>query len=121
MAATVINYSLVQSTIAGPPAQYVVQATTTSTVNIAPEVFVYRYSDQLFDHIATVLDVETYPNALNPLFPFYRLNTVTRQFPAANEAVDFAATIKSRLTSLAKEYDVVSATFVLGTFPITVP
>jgi hypothetical protein len=121
MAATVINYTLVQSTISGPPAQYSVEATVTSTVNIDEEVFVYRYSDQLFDHVATVLDVETYPDVLTPGQPFYRQNTVTQLFTAANEAVDFAATVESRLTSLAKEYDIVAATFVLGTFPITVP
>lgn len=121
MAASSISYNLVQSTLPGPPAQYSVQATVSSTVNIDDAVFVYRYGDQQYDHIATVLDMQTYPDALNPSFPFYRQNTVTQLYSAGNQAIDFAQTIESRLTSLAKEYDVVAAAFVPGTYPITVP
>lgn len=121
MAATSINYTLIQSTIAGPPAQYQVQATCTGSVNIDQSVFVYRRSDDQYDHIATVVDVATYPTSTNPSFAYYRLNTVTKATTNSAEAVDFAATIKSRLTSLAKEYDLVAATFVPGTYPITVP
>lgn len=121
MAATVINYTLVQSTNVGPPTTYQVQATVTTAANPGTSLFVYRYSDQQFDHVATVLDVQTYPTALNPAFPFYRLTTVTQSFVNSNEAIDFSATVRSRLTTLAKEYDVVAANFVLGTFPIVVP
>lgn len=120
MAAT-INYNLVQATIPGPPAQYSVQANVTSTVSIDDAVFVYRYSDGLYDHIATVLDMQTYPDVSTPSIPFYRQNTVTQLFTAGNEAIDFAATIESRLTSLAQEYDIIAAAFVPGTYPITVP
>jgi hypothetical protein len=121
MAATSITYTRVQSTVTGPPALYQVQATVTATVNIDDAVFVYRYSDGLYDHIATVLDMQTYPDVSTPAIPFYRQATVLKQFEAANEAVDFSETIASRLTSLAQEYDIVAATFVLGTVPITVP
>jgi hypothetical protein len=121
MAASSIHYDLVEAVLPGPPAQYSVQANVTSTVNIDDAVFVYRYSDQLFDHMATVLDMQTYPDAVNPSFPFYRQNTVTQLFVAGNQAIDFATTIHTRLTSLAKEYDIVASTFVPGTYPIIVP
>jgi hypothetical protein len=121
MAATSITYNLVQSTITGPPAQYSVAATVTSTVNIDDAVFVYRYSDGLYDHIATVLDVQTYPDVATPAIPFYRQNTVTQLYTAANQAIDFAATIESRLTSLAQEYDIIATSFVIGTTAVTVP
>lgn len=121
MAASEISYNLVQATIPGPPAQYSVQANVTGTVNIDDAVFTYRYSDQLYDHISTVLDVQTYPDAPNPSFPFYRQNTVTQLFTAGNQAIDFAQTIENRLTSLAKEYDIVASAFVPGTYPIVVP
>ncbi len=121
MAATVINYTLVQSTLPGPPAQYSVQATITSTTNVDQSLFVYRYSDQEFDHVATTLDVLTYPTSLNPSYPFYRQTTVTRLNASPAAAVDFAQTVKSRLTSLAREYDLVATTFVPGTYPISVP
>lgn len=116
-----INYNLVQTTLPGPPAQYQVQANVTGTVSIDDAVFVYRYSDQQYDHIATVLDMQTYPDALNPSFPFYRQNTVTQQYTSGNLAIDFAQTIESRLTSLCQQYDVIASAFVPGTYPIVVP
>jgi len=121
MPATVINYTLVQSTIAGPPAQYQVQATITSAPNPGLSLFTYRYSDGLFDHVATVLDVMTYPTVATPSIAFYRQPTVTQTFVNSAEAINAAATIKSRLTSLAKEYDIVAASFVPGTTAIVVP
>jgi hypothetical protein len=116
-----ITYNRIQATIPGPPAQYSVTATVTSTVSIDDAVFVYRQSDGLYDHIATVLDMQTYPDVATPSIAFYRQNTVTQLYTAANQAVDFSATIESRLTSLAQEYDIVAATFVPGTVPVTVP
>jgi len=121
MAATSITYTQDQSTIVGPPTSYQVIETVTATVNIDQYVFVYRYSDQLYDHVATVLDVATYPTALNPAFPFYRQNTVTKVTTNSAEAIDFSAMVQSRLTSLAKEYDIVASGFVIGTVPVTVP
>ena len=125
MPATVIHYTEVKSTISGPPAQYSVVVTVgvpTPNVNIDKYLFVYRYSDQLYDHVATVLDVSTYPTVTpNPLFPFYRVDTVTKLTENSAEAVDFSNMVKSRLTTLAKEYDLVASTFVPGTYPITVP
>jgi len=121
MPATVINYTLVQSTIVGPPAQYQVQATVTASPNTGTSLFTYRYSDGLYDHVSTVVDLMTYPTASNPSFPFYRQPAVIQTFVNSNEAINAAATIKSRLTSLAKEYDIVAASFVPGTYPIVVP
>lgn len=116
-----ISYNLIQATLPGPPAQYSVQANVTATTSIDDAVFTYRYSDQLFDHVATVLDMQTYPDTPTPGQPFYRQNTVTQLYAAGNQAIDFAQTIESRLTSLAQEYDIVAAAFVPGTYPIVVP
>lgn len=121
MAATSIHYNLIQATIPGPPAQYSVQATVTSTVNIDQNVFTYNFTSGLFDHVATVLDMQTYPTSSTPGQPFFRQNTVTQLFGFGNQAIDFATTVHDRLTSLAKEYDIVAAAFVPGTYPIVVP
>jgi len=123
MPATVINYTLVQATIPGPPAQYSVQATITASPNTGLYLFTYRTSDGLFDHVSTALDLATYPQstAINPLLAFYRHTTMTQLTPSSTLAIDNAATVKSRLTSLAKEYDTVASAFVPGTYPIVVP
>jgi hypothetical protein len=121
MAATVINYTLVQSTIPGPPAQYQVQATINTSPNTGTSLFTYRFSDGLYDHVSTTVDLMTYPTAANPSFPFYRQSTVSFLSQNATEAIDFSAMVESRLTSLAKEYDAVATTFVPGTYPIVVP
>ena len=123
MPATVINYTLVQATIPGPPAQYSVQATITASPNTGLYLFTYRVSDGLFDHVSTALDLTTYPTslAINPLLAFYRHTTVTQLTTNSSQAIDYASTIKSRLTSLAKDYDLIAASFVPGTYPIVVP
>lgn len=124
MAATSISYSLVETTIPGAPTQYsvVVNPGLVANVNIDKYVFIYRYSDQAFDHVATTLDIITYPTVTpNPAFPYYRMDNVTKLTTNASEALDFASTVKSRLTSLAKEYDLIATAFVPGTYPITVP
>ena len=124
MAATSISYSLVESTIPGSPTQYsvVVNPGLVANVNIDKYVFIYRYSDQVFDHVATLLDVLTYPTVTpNPAFPYYRMDNVTKLTTNVSEALDFVSTVQSRLTSLAKEYDLNSAAFVPGTYPVTVP
>ena len=121
MAASSITYNQVQSTLPGPPAQYQVAATVTASVSIDQNVFTYRVTDGLFDHVSTVLDIQTYPTTLTPGVPFYRQNTVTQQFNTGDQAIDFSSTVKSRLTSLCKEYDITASAFVPGTVPVTVP
>lgn len=122
MTASSVTYTLVQATVPGPPVQYSVTATVTVSANMGTSLFVYRYSDQLYDHIATVLDVMTYPTTTpDPAFTYYRLPTVTKVTASAAEAVDFANTLASRLTTLATEYDVVATAFVVGTTTHVVP
>lgn len=121
MPATVITYTQTLTTNVGPPASYQVQATVTAAPNPGIHLFTYRRSDGLYDHVSTVLDVMTYPTASDPAFPYFRQSTVTFTSLNATEAVDFKTMVQSRLTSLAKEYDTVAATFVPGVTAIVVP
>ena len=84
-------------------------------------VFVHKVADGLFDHVATVLDMQTYPGGVNGLTdaqtanqPYYRKASVTQDFASMAVAQDFAATLISRMTSLCKEYDITSTGFTTG-------
>jgi hypothetical protein len=101
---------------AAASAPYRVVDSITSTVGIDDACFVFKVADGLFDHVATVLDMHTYPDnvtaAQNANLPYYRQASVTKDFSDVNIAKDFADTLKSRLTSLAKEYDLSVTAFV---------
>lgn len=96
---------------------YVVVDTVGSSVVIPREVFVYATLGTLvFDHVATVLDIQTYPNsqaaAVAGNLPFYRLATVTQTFSNVDVAEDFATMLVQRMSTVAREYDLVVNTFV---------
>jgi hypothetical protein len=96
----------------------------TAVTNIDDAVFVFKTTGGAFDHVATPLDMETYPDtqvaAALASLTFYRQNAVTKTFTTVQTAQDFADTLRSRLTSLANEYTLVVTTF-LGTTTETVP
>lgn len=104
---------------------YQVTDTVTASTGIPPEVFVFKVADSTFDHVATVLDVVTYPNSLVAASaagqPFYRLATVTRTFPLVNQAQDFAASLVSRMKTLASQYELVVTVFVGTDTGVTLP
>lgn len=104
-------------TSTGTPPVYTVINNITATANIDDACFVFQTSGTLvFDHVATPLDIITYPDsqaaAAAASLPYYRLASVTKSFNTVEEAQDFADTVKSRLKSLANEYQVVVATFI---------
>lgn len=109
---------------ASASAPYRVVDNITATVGIDPSCFVFKVADGLFDHVATVLDMHTYYDTLlaaqGASHPYYRQSAVTKDFSDVNIAKDFADTLKSRLTSLAKEYQT-SVTAFVGSETTTVP
>jgi hypothetical protein len=88
-------------------------------------VFVFKVSDGLFDHVATVLDMQTYPNSLlaaqTANLPYYRLASVTKDFATMLLGQDFADTLISRMRSLCNEYTLTANTFVGVTGPANLP
>lgn len=88
-------------------------------------VFVFKVADGLFDHVATVLDMQTYFNTLlaaqGANHAYYRQLSVTKDFSTMEVAQDFGTTLISRMTSLCKEYDITAAAFVGVTGPINIP
>lgn len=93
----------------------VVDVVTATTGGLSTSVFVFRYSDQQFDHVATVTDMQSFPaGGPTPGKDYYRLSSVTKDFADVNEAIDFGKTLIQRLTTLANEYTTVTASFTAG-------
>jgi len=102
-------------------AKYRVVDVVTATITIAQEIFVYRYSDWQFDHVASVLDMETIPNIVpTPSNTYYRQNFVVQDFSRESTAAAFAATLTSRIEKLALEYKL-SPTVFVGVTTETLP
>ena len=104
----------------------VVNASTGFPLSPAAEpVFVLKVADGLFDHVATVLDIQTFPTSLiaaqSANLPYYRQTTVYRDHTTMQLAQDFADTLVSRMTSLCNEYQITATTFVGVTGPVTIP
>jgi len=102
---------------------YTVENSITAYANMPDDgCFVYKLLGATFDHVATPIDVITYPSgateqaakdaASAQSLGFYRWKEATQDFATVQEAQDFADTVKSRIKSLASEYQMVANTFV---------
>ena len=112
-----INLDMEQSLVETSPGvtAYKIKATVASAEGVSYKLFVYKTVDQSFSHPATVLDVETYPDALTTAqtnnMLFYRTNTVEKTFTTHAAAVDFRNIIQTRLLYLARDYPAARASF----------
>lgn len=104
---------------------YQVDDSVTAATGIATEVFVFKTTGGTFDHVATVLDMLTYPNTQAAAAlagqSFYRQASVSRTFTSIAEAQDFASSLISRMRTLASEYDLVVTAFVGATVDQILP
>jgi hypothetical protein len=106
------------------PSVYRVVDTVTASVVIDDAVFIYVVSNSAYDHVATVNDMQTFPDtraqAVTDNKAYYRQNTVTKDMTDITTAQEFAGMLVSRMTSLATDYDSVVNAFV-GTTTATLP
>ncbi len=91
---------------------YQVDDHITASANIAPEAFVFRYADNLFDHVATADDILTLPNTPTLGQAFYRLARVTIAWVDLGDAIGFAAMLEDRLKLLLVDYFAATTRFV---------
>ena len=75
------------------------------------EVFVYKQSSSLYDHIATVFDIQTYPTTPTVNIAFYRQDSVTQAFDNPSSADTAAETHFSRVNDLVAEFVAGAADF----------
>ena len=101
-----ITRSVVNSVISGTAYQVVV--TVTATTDIDDALFLYATGSQLYSNIASIYDLETFPDNLldaqTGSLGYYRQNTVTRAFSSVDSAKAFIADVDARFKHLAVEY-----------------
>ena len=79
----------------------------TATEGVSLSLFVFDVLRQSYNHIATVYDLENFPesvgDALSQGVDFYRQQEVTRDFTDQSTALDFAKVTRARLRQLAAD------------------
>ena len=91
---------------------YQVDDHVTASTNIAIEPFVFRYADNLFDHVATADDLLTMPNTPTVGQSFYRQARVTKVWVYLGDAIGFAAMLEERLKLLLVTYFAATTRFI---------
>lgn len=93
----------------GTDGQYYVTSTcseaTPATVNFDNNFFLFAESDDSYQHVCTVGDLEAYPDVSTPGIDYYRLATVTLFFDELDQAWDHANLVKSRLQNLVDDWE----------------
>jgi hypothetical protein len=86
---------------------YRVACQITATEGVSLALFVFDVLHQVYNHIATVYDLEHFPesvgDALSQGVDFYRQQEVTRDFTSQHTALDFAKVTRARLRRLAAD------------------
>lgn len=103
-----VQITLRQQNTVEPPDVYQVINTIEATIGIPMALFVFRTSDDSYNRIASVLDIETYPEskaeAVSLDADYYRGPTSTNTFPLIVNAENFARVVQTSLQTLAANY-----------------
>ena len=85
-------------------------------LGIDRNIFVFNAETDAFEHVATPWDMGNTPttkqDALDDGIDYYRLEAVTKDYDAIEDATTFAAYTLGRISSLAQAYDLAKTTFV---------
>lgn len=93
---------------------YKITSTITVATGISKYLFLFKQSDNVYQHVCTVDDLVRYPVTPDPAIAFYRHDDVILTYTTEDldVAIGEAALQKSRLLALLPEWTVYSATFV---------
>lgn len=87
---------------------YVSENEVIASEGITLALFVFAVIDETFNHVATVRDIETYPEskaqAVNDGVDYYRQTSVTREYNNIVDATAFATHVRARLNFLVQDY-----------------
>jgi len=86
---------------------YRVTCQITATEGVSLALFVFDAQRETYNHIATVYDLDHYPESLGDALTqgvtFYRQAEVIRNFTSQHTALDFTKVVRSRLRILAAD------------------
>jgi hypothetical protein len=96
------------------PTGYKITSTITAAAGIPTELFLFKQSDNVYQHVCTVDDIGRYPHGTSPTIDFYRepAAVLTYTTDQLADAIEEAALQKTRLSELVGEYDDASTDFV---------
>lgn len=95
---------------------YVSRNVITASEGIELALFVHSVDTEAFSHVATSLDMASWPTSLaeaqSASVGFYRQVSAQRSYTSILDAQDFAQSIRTRLTTLARDYEDVQNLFI---------
>jgi hypothetical protein len=90
---------------------YRVDVDIIDAVNIDVAVLVFAQKDDVFNHVAMVYDLETWPTQPDPHFFYYRGRGVKAFFKTLNDAIHFEEVTRSRLKFLTNSWGKILSDF----------
>ena len=85
------------------PEGHRVTTTIQDSTLIPKELFVLKYDDDAYSHVAAVPDFY-YPDAKDSNFSYYRVDSVVKEFPEIESALNFATGVKDRIMKIVEAY-----------------
>jgi hypothetical protein len=83
----------------------------TAATDITKFLFVLKYETDEYDRVATVHDIENYPETKTQGVPWYRAVSVTKEYDNLADAQAFADYVKTRLDRVVTNYYTFKGTF----------
>lgn len=90
---------------------YRIRSEVTAAVEMEVECFVYSQATDLYDHIATMFDMQNYPTATDPSIAYYRQDFAQQDLTTPATADTVADTHLERLDELVEEFRLGGATY----------
>lgn len=82
-----------------------VENTITDATDITMYLFVLTYETDAYDRVATVHDIENYPEEKTLGIPWYRAVAASKDFDNITDATEFADYVKVRLERVVQQYE----------------
>jgi hypothetical protein len=77
--------------------------------NIPPQIFVINMETDVFEHVATVWDLQNYPftrqEAIDNLIPYYLASECVKDYTDIQTALEFTAHVYARVEWLLRDYE----------------
>jgi hypothetical protein len=89
---------------------YTVTWTVTGSTDVPMEIFVHKFSTEVFDHVANAGDL-IWPTAKDPLQGWYRLAVASSNYPDLDTANAARAVVGTNIQTLVDLYDAGLTTF----------
>lgn len=88
---------------------YLVEFSISRSVDISPALFIHRFDDDTYSHVATIADLRRWPDnradAATGERMFYRRSVARRELETLGALVGFVAHVRTRLREVVQAWD----------------